>query len=310
MPENLGSISYCQPDIVALRADGYYPVDMHLHTTHSDGRTKIPDLIRHAEREKIGVAITDHNEISGSIDAIAGNPTILIIPGIELETREGPHLLFYFYTAGDMEDFFHDFTIERNRQTPGLLQNLPVQKCLDLASDYDSLRIAAHPYGYFGINRGILKCVEKEMLPGVLDHIDGIEVICGGMMYALNEKAILYAEAHNIPYTGGSDAHILSDVGSVVSAVAAETVEEFMDGIIRRKNLVIGSSGGYMAKGAAAGVIAWSFVPYTFEQAGVHYKYQKRRATDLVSSYRSKISSYCSIQKEREDDSEERREEA
>jgi predicted metal-dependent phosphoesterase TrpH len=310
MPEDKGGICYCPPDIVALRADGYYPVDMHLHTTHSDGRTKIPDLIRYAEREKIGVAITDHNEISGSIEAIAKNPAILIIPGIELETREGPHLLFYFYTTGDMEDFFHDFTIERNRQTPGLLQNLPVRECLDVASDYDCLRIAAHPYGYFGINRGILKCVRKEMLPGVLDHIDGIEVICGGMMYGLNERAIMYAKSHDIPYTGGSDAHILSDVGNVISAVAAETIEEFLDGIIRRENHVIGSSGGYIARCATAGVIAWSFVPYTFEQAGIHYRYQKHRTTNLVSSYRTKISSHHSRQKEGEDDSEEGREEA
>lgn len=310
MPGTKGGICYCPPDIAALRADGYYPVDMHLHTTHSDGRTTIPDLIRYAEREKIGVAITDHNEIRGSIDAITKNPGILIIPGIELETKEGPHLLFYFYNAGDMEDFFHDFTIERNRQTPGLLQNLPVRECLDLASDYDCLRIAAHPYGYFGINRGILKCVRKEMLPGVLDHIDGIEVICGGMMYGLNEKAIVYAENHCVPYTGGSDAHILSDVGNVVSAVAAETVEEFLDGIIRRENLVIGSSGGYIARCATAGVIAWSFVPYTFEQAGFYYRYQKRRTKDLVSLYRSKMTSRHVLQKEGNDNSEEWRKKA
>ncbi|WP_255332417.1 PHP domain-containing protein [Methanocalculus taiwanensis] len=310
MQDNKGGICYCPPDIAALQADGYYPVDMHLHTSHSDGKTKIPDLIRYAEREKIGVAITDHNTISGSLDALAQKPKHLLIPGIELETKEGPHLLFYFYTSADMEDFFNEFTRERNRRRPGLPENLPVLECLLLAKDYDCLRIAAHPYGYYGINRGILKCIEKEMLPGVLDHIDGIEVICGGMMYGLNKKAIVYAETHNIAYTGGSDAHILSDVGNVVSAVAAETVEEFLDGIIRRENLVIGSSGGYIARCATAGVIAWSFVPYTFEQAGVHYRYQKHRTTNLVSSYRTKISSDHSRQKEGEGDSEERREEA
>ena len=309
MLKRRGQICYGQPDISSLRADGYHPVDMHLHTTHSDGTPSIPTLIRHAARKGIGIAITDHNEISGSLEALSTRSDILIIPGIELETREGPHLLFYFYTAGDMEDFFHDFTIERNRQTPSLLQNLPVQKCLNLASDYDCLRIAAHPYGYYGINRGILKCVGKEMLPGVLDHIDGIEVICGGMMYGLNEKAIVYAKAHDIPYTGGSDAHILSDVGSVVTAVTADTTEEFLDGIIRRENKVIGSTGGYMAKCVTAGVIAWSFVPYTIGKGGAYYEYGKSLTTDLVSSCRMKVSSYCSFIKEDNDDSEKRREE-
>ncbi|KUG20055.1 MAG: PHP domain-containing protein [Methanomicrobiaceae archaeon] len=298
MPEKGGGISYCPPDIGSLRADGYYPVDMHLHTNHSDGRTGIWDILRYATAKKIGVAITDHNEIRGSLEAISKRPEILVIPGIELDTEEGPHLLFYFYTAGDLQDFFHDLSRERNRQTPGLPENLPVLECLQIAADYDCLRVAAHPYGYFGINRGVLKCVEKQMLPGVLDHIDGIEAICGGMMHGLNAKAIGYARRHEVAYTGGSDAHILSDVGNVVTAGTADTVEEFLDGIIRRENLVVGEPGGYLAKGATAGVIAWSFVPYSIAMIGARCSVRRRRASALVSSCCSRIPAYCGTEQE------------
>ena len=299
------TIRYSAPDIPQLISEGYCPVDMHLHTTHSDGMTKISDLLTYAKNRNIGVAITDHNEISGSLDALSHSFDLLIIPGMELETEEGPHLLFYFYTSGDMEDFFQIFSQKRMEHTPGFFRNLPVIDCLHLAEQFDCLRIAAHPYGYYGINRGVLKCVEKEMLPGVLNHIDGIEVICGGMIQSLNQRAITYAHDHSIPFTGGSDAHILSDVGNVVTAVKADSTDEFLDGIRKRKNIVVGKPGSYIAKGATAGVIAWSFVPYSFTKLGAHYSVHKRRTSHLISSYRRRLFQSPPSQKE-EENSEER----
>jgi predicted metal-dependent phosphoesterase TrpH len=307
MIDHSSTIDYSRPDIALLLSHGYYPLDMHLHTTHSDGITRIEDLIRYASDRQIGVAITDHNEISGSLQALSIRSDVLIIPGIELETQEGPHLLFYFYTGGDMQDFYDEFSRRRTEKTPGLPKNLPVLDCLLLAESYDCLRIAAHPFGYYGINRGVLKCVEKQMLPGVLDHIDGIEVICGGMIESLNKKAIAYAEHHKIPYTGGSDAHILSDVGNVVTGVQADSVEDFLKGVLKRKNVVMGRPGGYIAKGATAGVIAWSFVPYSLSKLGAHYSVQKRRTSHLITSCQRKFTMY-SNRKKGYDCSEERRE--
>ena len=299
------SIQYCAPDIESLHRSGYHPVDMHLHTCHSDGLSRIPDLIRHAKKHHIGVAITDHNEISGVLEAVSSHEDLLIIPGIELETREGPHILVYFYSSGDLEDYFRDFNRERNRETPGLTRNLSVTECLILAEPYDCLRVAAHPFGYFGINRGVLKCVEKNMLPGVFNHLDGIEVICGGMIESLNQKAIRYAREHPIPFTGGSDAHILPDVGSVVTGVKADTIEEFLTGIRRRENVVVGKPSGYLRKGATAGVIAWSFVPYALSQMSAHYSLHKRRRS-LFSYCRKRFSSFRNPEKEDGERSEER----
>ena len=286
------AIQYTRPDICQLVGQGYHPVDMHIHTTHSDGVTRVGDLLRYAKARKTGVAITDHNEISGSLEALSGNPDVLIIPGIELETKEGPHLLFYFYTPGEMEDFFKVFTGKREGHTPGIFKNLPVAECLYLAEPFDCIRVAAHPFGYYGINRGVLKCVEKQMLPGVLDHIDGIEVICGGMMHNLNLRAIAWARDNDIAFTGGSDAHLLSDVGNVVTAVKAESAEEFLNGIRKRENKVIGKPGGYIAKGATAGVIAWSFVPYSVTRLGRYYSVHKCRASHMVSSYRRRFARF------------------
>ncbi|MDD1728949.1 MAG: PHP domain-containing protein [Methanospirillum sp.] len=302
-------IHYEEPDLKTLRESGFRLADMHLHTNHSDGLTRIPDLVRYAKSRDIGVAITDHNEISGVLSAVSCQQDVQIIPGIELETKEGPHLLFYFYTAGDLEDFFNAFCRERQRETPGMFRNLPVAECLYLAESYDCLKVAAHPFGYFGINRGVLKCVEKNMLPGVLTHLDGIEVICGGMMKDLNMKAISYAEDHKIPFTGGSDAHLLADVGSVVTGVPGDT-DEFLAAIHQRKNIVVGKPGSYLNKGMTAGVIAWSFVPYTTSQILTRYQYHRKQTTDLLSKMRDQIPSFPNHKKEESEKSEERGEES
>lgn len=301
-----GSIRYDTPDIARLRAAGYTAVDMHLHTCYSDGCPRIPDLLSYASKRGIGVAITDHNEISGALQAVSLSREELIIPGIELETREGPHLLIYFYTAGDLQDFFQDLNRERSRNTPELLENLPVSECLILAEPYDCLRIAAHPFGYFGINRGVLKCMEKNMLPGVLSHLDGIEVICGGMTRNLNQKAIRYAEENPLPFTGGSDAHILSEVGSVVTGALAGSGEEFLTAIKKRKNVVHGKPGSYYRKVATAGVIAWSFVPYTAALVRCRYRMQAKRAAGFFSPRSIPLSRVHPPACKKEEDSEKR----
>jgi predicted metal-dependent phosphoesterase TrpH len=301
-----GSIRYDVPDIMGFRESGYYPADMHLHTCHSDGMFRIPDLITYAEKHQFGVAITDHNEISGVIEAVSLHPDIMVIPGIELETREGPHLLMYFYSAGDLEEYFRELNRERSRQISGLYRNLPVSECLTLAGTYDCLRVAAHPFGYYGINRGVLKCVEKNMLPGVLDYLDGIEAVCGGMPGSLNRRATRYAQEHSVPFTGGSDAHILSEVGSVITGTPAGTVEEFLASVRRRENVVVGRPGGYLAKSVTAGVIAWSFVPYTVSQLGSRYTVHRHRTSRIFSRCKGKIPALRGHAGEKGGESEER----
>jgi hypothetical protein len=127
------------------------------------------------------------------------------------------------------------------------------------------------------------------MLPGVLSHLEGIEVICGGMIKNLNLKAIAYAAKHHIPYTGGSDAHILRNVGDVVTCVQADTPEEFLKGILRRENCVVGKPGSYISKGMTASVIAWSFVPYTTSALHTRYQQHKNQATTLVKAMKERI---------------------
>jgi predicted metal-dependent phosphoesterase TrpH len=260
---------------------------MHIHSRHSDASISIPSLLSRAKHFGIGVAITDHNEISGVIEACNHSHDVLVIPGIELSSREGPHILLYFYSVRDLVDFFTNHIKASLRKSQYMAIQLSVEKILASAEMYSCLKVAAHPFGYFGINRGILKCIDNKTLPPeIIGRIDAIEVICGGMGRELNDKATTYAVDHDSPITGGSDAHVLPSVGGVVTGVKADTVGAFLDGILAKESIVIGSSANPLHKGMTAGVIAWNYIPYTVSSLQVHYEQNiprmKRYLDDLM----------------------------
>ena len=202
------------PLLHKIREKGYTPVDMHIHTHHSDAAISIPSLLNRAKHLGMGVAITDHNEISGVIEAYNHSHDVLVIPGIELSSCEGPHILLYFYSEDDLADYFATHIKGTLRKSQYMAIQLSVEKILASAENYTCVKVAAHPFGYFGINRGILKCIDNKTLPEeIINHIDAIEVICGGMSHDLNDKAARYAGEHDLPITGGSDAHVLPSVG-------------------------------------------------------------------------------------------------
>jgi predicted metal-dependent phosphoesterase TrpH len=261
------------PLLHKIREKGYTPVDMHIHTNHSDAAISIPSLLSRAKHLGIGIAITDHNEICGVIETCNRPHDALVIPGIELSSREGPHILLYFYSVGDLTDFFNIHIKGTLRKSQYMAIQLSVEQILASAENYSCVKVAAHPYGYFGINRGILKCIDNKTLPAkIIDRIDGIEVICGGMSQDLNNKATRYAGEHDLPITGGSDAHILPSVGGVVTGVKADTVEGFLNGVLAKESIVIGSTAHPLHKGMTAGVIAWNYIPYTVSSLQVHYE--------------------------------------
>lgn len=76
-------------------------VDLHLHTTASDGTMFPAELVKYAvEKGLSGIAITDHDTVDGIAEALeeASNHDIEVIPGIEIsvEHKVEIHILGYF----------------------------------------------------------------------------------------------------------------------------------------------------------------------------------------------------------------------
>ena len=85
-------------------------VDLHLHTTASDGRLSPTELVNLlGERGLRIAAITDHDSTEGlteAYEAKARFPHLSLIPGIELSTEAGDseiHVLGYFLNWQDQE---------------------------------------------------------------------------------------------------------------------------------------------------------------------------------------------------------------
>lgn len=256
-------IRFGKPDIAEMKRGGYAAVDMHVHSNHSDAVPSVRKILKYARQRGIGVAITDHNEISGVREIHGYQPDALVIPGIELDCAEGPHILLYFYSCNDLADFFDRHIRERRVGARYTKSFLATDEILTLAEGYSCLKVAAHPFGYFFLDRGILKCDARGLLPGIVDRLDGIEVICGGMTRGVNRMAIEYADSRHVPITGGSDAHIQSEVGRVVTGVRAESVGDFLDGIRRCESVVTGSCSGIASRVATGSVIGYHYLPYS-----------------------------------------------
>jgi predicted metal-dependent phosphoesterase TrpH len=273
VPSGHPAISFMVPDHAALRADGYLAVDMHVHSRYSDGLPTVKDLLSRARYHGFGLAITDHNMVGGAKEACTGDHHVAVIPGIEVSTAEGPHILFYFYEIRDLLDFYNRVIKEALRENPWMAIRLPTDTLLGRAEGYSCLIIAAHPFGYAVLNRGMLKAVEKRIMPPELLHpVDGLEVICGGMSAALNRKAGEYSMAHHLGFTGGSDAHLLRETGTVVTCARVECGADLLDAIIKKENRVIGRASRSVGKGLSAGVIMGRFLPYTIPSLKIHYE--------------------------------------
>lgn len=84
-------------------------VDLHIHSTHSDGSWTPSEIVARAARYELAViSITDHDAVSGNQEAKeeAEKYGIEFIPGIEISTKwcEGRlHILGYFIDYGSSE---------------------------------------------------------------------------------------------------------------------------------------------------------------------------------------------------------------
>ncbi len=84
-------------------------IDLHTHTTYSDGRNTPKELIDLAKKNHYDIfAITDHDSISGylKVNDYAENIGITLIPGAEISTlynNNDIHILAYFFDIKNQE---------------------------------------------------------------------------------------------------------------------------------------------------------------------------------------------------------------
>ena len=248
-------------DLQELREQGYTAVDMHVHTRFSDSFTSIRKLLAKARRKGIGVAITDHNQIEGVLRAKSYDNDVLVIPGIEVSTSEGPHILLYFYNVKELESFYRRYVQHAKNKNPHSTTYLGVQDLIRASKAYRCVVSVAHPFGpvYANVGNGIKRGMLESNL---FDETDAIEAINGAMTKRSNAKAIECAESNNMAITGGSDSHALYEFGHILTCVKAGTVKEFLDGVKGRRSLVRGCPMGKVRRAPSLAKLSGKHMQY------------------------------------------------
>lgn len=122
-------------------------VDLHIHTTASDGRLSPAAVVRKAaEMGMSHIAISDHDTVDGVAPALAAAreyPGLTVIPAVELSTEVGKgeiHVLGYFI---DYEDAGFIDTLEGLRQSRRERGRKMVARLGDLGLDISWERVQA-----------------------------------------------------------------------------------------------------------------------------------------------------------------------
>jgi predicted metal-dependent phosphoesterase TrpH len=189
-------------------------VDTHIHSRYSDGIAGIPRIERFCQNHGLGVAVTDHNEIRGSISMIE-RERVPVIPGVEVGTEEGVDLLVYFAAPERLEEFYKEALEPYLR--PRFMSRSWVQSldCLQVAKEMEAYVSLAHPFAF---GRKSLEYQHgrrgKSFVESVMDAVDALELYNGGIQKEANRKAKEYAATAGKRLTVGSDSHRVGTIGS------------------------------------------------------------------------------------------------
>lgn len=235
-------VRFEHPDWNSIRGSGLQCADMHFHTNYSDSYTSIKYALKLAKKRNTGVAITDHNIIKGAVQAFNEKDDQFIVPGMEISTWDGPHILVYFYDINEMQEYWKKHIEPAMYKSPWLSTDRDTEYVIDSLEDVNCVISAAHPLGYFMFTKGVQKAINRGYLdPEIAKRFDAYEVICSGMTHFENERAKVYADDHGIGYTGGTDGHLASELGCVVTVSESNDLDGFLTSISRKQNSVIGT---------------------------------------------------------------------
>ena len=197
-------------------------VDLHMHTDHSpDCATPVEVLLETARDRGLGaIAITDHNEVSGALEArriAAEMGGIEVIVAEEVKTAE----------QGEVIGLFLEQKIPRG---------MTMAETIAAIREQGGLVYVPHPFDRFH------SVPDYEHLLDIVEEIDILEVFNPRVaLTAFNEEAERFARKYRIVPGAGSDSHVAQGLGSVRVRIhdfdgPEEFLEAMRDADITRKH--------------------------------------------------------------------------
>ncbi|HET7485662.1 MAG TPA: PHP domain-containing protein [Solirubrobacterales bacterium] len=197
-------------------------VDLHMHTDHSpDCATPVEVLLETARDRGLGaIAITDHNEVSGALEArriAEGMDDLKVIVAEEVKTAE----------QGEVIGLFLEEKIPRG---------MTMAETIAAIREQGGLVYVPHPFDRFH------SVPDYEHLIDIVEEIDVLEVFNPRVaLTAFNEEAERFARKYRIVPGAGSDSHVAQGLGSVRVRIhdfdgPEEFLEAMRDADITRKH--------------------------------------------------------------------------
>jgi predicted metal-dependent phosphoesterase TrpH len=192
--------------------------DLHTHTIYSyDGTASVPAVLNRARQVGLDIlAITDHDEIAGSLKAmeLASKYGIQVITGIEITTSEGDLLAYNIYQKVD--------------------PNLPLIETVLKVGELGGFCVAPHPMaGGLG-----MKSLNAYSIMNALRNPDVAHVLVGIETYnatAIDKMSNRYAhilgEHLGIAKLGNSDAHVTQAIGLGATEFEGHTPKDLLKAI-------------------------------------------------------------------------------
>jgi glycosyltransferase involved in cell wall biosynthesis len=185
-------------------------VDLHMHTDHSpDCATPVEVLLATARAEGLGaIAVTDHNEVSGALEAVRKASGVKVIVGEEVKTATQGEVIGLFLHEKIPRGLTLEQTVAEIRRQGGLVY---------VPHPFDRLH-SVPDYGH---------------MLAILDEIDAIEVFNPRVaISSFNEEAVRFAAKYRLIAGAGSDAHVAAGLGSVrVRMRDFDGPEEFLESL-------------------------------------------------------------------------------
>jgi predicted metal-dependent phosphoesterase TrpH len=189
--------------------------DVHMHTIYSyDGTATVPAVLKRASQAGLNViAITDHDEIRGALQAeqIASKYGLEVIPGIEITTAEGDLL-----------------ALGVHKLVPA---GQPLIETLLQIGEQGGYAIAPHPM----VSGMGMKSLGFYSIRKAVRHPEAGAILLGIETYnatAIDRESRMFAEVlayrTGLARTGSSDAHSIETIGLGTTEFPGYTAADFL----------------------------------------------------------------------------------
>ena len=202
--------------------------DLHIHSSHSDGLARIPEIMEHVQNETdlSIIAITDHNTMDGAYFAksLEDMYDFDVVLGEEISSKSGHIIGLYI-----------------EEEIPA---GLSATETLARINEQDGIAIIPHPFsnrGIFGpFGRSHFGAALGDMAFHALEVYNSIPYL----VWANRVAAKMFTGGQGIAATGGSDAHVLQGIGQGYTLFKGSTAEDLRTGINDLSTRAEASAGG------------------------------------------------------------------